>query len=160
MMLWRVVVLGLLGAWVGAMLFFGAVVAPAAFQALPARELAGSVVARILPKLTAAGIVVAAVVAGSALLQALLRRGAGAWMARTGIAVLALALLFGSVWVSQRMEGVRMDMGGVDQVAESHPLRLEFGRLHRVSVRLYGGTLLLALALFCLEARGLIRLRP
>ena len=43
MQIWRTVNLAAIGAWIGAMLLFGAVVAPVAFKVLPNRELAGAV---------------------------------------------------------------------------------------------------------------------
>lgn len=160
MMIWRFVILGLLSAWAGAMLFFGVAVAPAAFAALPTRELAGGVVGRVLLRLNLAGMAVACLAAVSAVAQAALRRGAGSWALRLGLALLAVALLAGSLRVSHRMEALRAEMGGIDRVAEDHPLRVAFGRMHRLSVRLHAGALLLAIALFCLEAREVARLQP
>ncbi len=154
MQVWRTVILGAIGAWIGAMLLFGAVVAPVAFKVLPSRELAGAVVSRVLPRLTVAGLVVAAAAGIFALVQGLCGPGSGAWITRVAVAVLALSLLLGSIWVSARMEGLRAEIGGIEQVDETHPLRLEFKRFHRISVRLYMGTLLLALTLFILEARA------
>jgi hypothetical protein len=157
MLAWRFLVIGLLGAWVGAMLFFGMVVAPAAFAELPTRELAGRLAGRVLERLDLFGAGVAVLVAASALAQAGLGRGAGAWMLRLGLAILVLCMLAGSFKVTHGMRSLRAEMGVIDQVAENHPLRLAFGRLHRVSVRLYGGTLIVAVALFCLEAREAVR---
>ncbi|MEE9229994.1 MAG: DUF4149 domain-containing protein [Acidobacteriota bacterium] len=154
MQIWRTVNLAAIGAWIGAMLLFGAVVAPVAFKVLPNRELAGAVVSRVLQRLTVAGLVVAAAAGIFALVQGLYGSGSGAWITRVAVAVLALSLLLGSIWVSARMEGLRAEMGGIEQVEDTHPLRLEFKRFHRLSVRLYMGTLLLALTLFILETRA------
>ena len=55
----RAVRLLLLAAWVGAAIFFSAIVAPALFAVLPTRELAGAVVGRVLPMLNWAGLIIA-----------------------------------------------------------------------------------------------------
>src|SRR5688572_24661680 len=54
--------LALLGPWIGASGFFAVAVAPAAFAALPSRELAGALVGRLLPILFWSGATVGLVV--------------------------------------------------------------------------------------------------
>jgi hypothetical protein len=165
MLVWRFAILALVGAWIGAMLFFAAVVAPAAFQTLPARELAGGLVGRVLGRLSVAGLVVVAAAGASALAQGALRTGARGWWLRLGVAVAAAAFLVAGLRVSSRLETLRAEMraggaAGIDALAEDHPSRLAFGRLHRQSVRLHGGVLILAAILFALEARDIARPRP
>jgi hypothetical protein len=164
MLAWRFTILALVGAWIGAMLLFAFVVAPAAFHNLPTRELVGGLVGRVLGRLSAAGLAVAAAAATSALAQRALGAGGRGWWLRLLAALAALALLAAAQGVSSRLEALRAEMraggaAGIDSVAEDHPLRLTFGRLHRLSVRLHGGVLVLAVALFVLEAREIVQRR-
>ena len=55
---WRITVITLLAAWLGATIIVGAVVAPAAFAVLPSRTLAGALVGRVLPPLFWSGVAV------------------------------------------------------------------------------------------------------
>src|SRR6476660_908708 len=52
------IAVALLAAWLGAATVFAAVVAPAAFDVLPSRTLAGALVGRVLPVLFWSGVVV------------------------------------------------------------------------------------------------------
>lgn len=122
----------LVAAWLGAVALFGAVVAPAAFAALPSRALAGALVGRVLPVLFIAGMVVGLLVVVSA-------RGVGARRLRAG-RLIAGAVLLASCAVAQfviggRIERARAEAGGsLDQLAADHPIRVTFGRLHGLSV--------------------------
>lgn len=130
----------LVAAWLGAVLLFGAVVAPAAFAVLPTRSLAGALVGRILPSLFMAGLVVGVLVVVSA-------RGAASGRARAGRLVAGGVLLVSCAAaqfvVGGRIDRVRADAGGsLDELPADHPIRVTFGRLHGLSV---GGLALAAL---------------
>ncbi|HET7564931.1 MAG TPA: DUF4149 domain-containing protein, partial [Gemmatimonadaceae bacterium] len=56
----------ILSVWLGAVAYFIAVVAPAAFRVLPERTLAGALIGQTLPAIFIAGIVVGVLVAGLA----------------------------------------------------------------------------------------------
>jgi hypothetical protein len=144
--LWRV----LLGVWVGALLCFGAVVAPALFRTLPPAE-AGSVVRQVIPALDRYGLV-----AGGALLALTFTwpPGRGTWL-RRGLLAVMIALCAASFFgVTPRMERLRQDAGGrISELAADHPARREFGRLHGVSTVLSGGVLLLGLLALALPVR-------
>lgn len=121
----------LLSAWLGAAMLFAAVVAPAAFAALPSRTLAGAVVGRVLPVVFIAGIVVAAISLG--LDRA--RRGRMPGVRRVALIVIALACGAAQFYVGPRIESVRREIDGpIEQLAPSDARRLSFGRLHAVSV--------------------------
>lgn len=121
----------LLSAWLGAAMLFSAVVAPAAFAALPSRTLAGAVVGRVLPVVFIAGIVVAAISLG--LDRA--RRGRMPGVRRVALIVIALACGAAQFYVGPRIESVRREIDGpIEQLAPSDARRLSFGRLHAVSV--------------------------
>ncbi len=134
--------------WIGAMVFFSLFVAPSAFAALPSRHLAGTLVSLVLTRLHQLGIVagVLYLVSGIAL-STVAPAAPRVLCGRHLLVVLMLALTIASQWfVSPRMVALRTDMVNVDATPADSPLRIEFNRLHRWSVRLEAGILLLGLA--------------
>ncbi|MBI1745127.1 MAG: DUF4149 domain-containing protein [Acidobacteria bacterium] len=135
-----------LAIWLGSMVFFSFVLAPTAFALLPSRDLAGSLVNLSLAKLH-----------NLSYLIALLLMACGAWaskdqsnpirhfIATNVIVIVMLLVTIGSAQiVSKRIADVRMLLGPIDTVAVTHPLRLEFNRLHEFSVWLMSSTMLLS----------------
>ncbi|HEX6053083.1 MAG TPA: DUF4149 domain-containing protein [Gemmatimonadaceae bacterium] len=118
-------------AWLGASALFAAVVAPAAFEVLPSRALAGAVVGRVLPVIFVAGIV-------AALLGIWLDRAAVGRVyrvRRAAFAVMALACAAAQFGVAPRIERVRAEIGGaLDALPPGDARRIVFGRLHAISV--------------------------
>ena len=146
-----------LAAWLGAALLLAAVVAPAAFAALPSRAFAGAVVGRVLPVVFVSGIVVGAVVAAMAL------TGGPAAYARSRAAaaiVLAGACAVAQFVVGPRIHRLRETMGpSIEALAAADARRVAFGRLHGISVAWLGAGMLaalvaLALCLVALRARS------
>lgn len=145
----------LLAAWLGAALVVAAVVAPAAFDVLPTRTLAGALVGRVLPTLFWSGVVV-----GLAVL----------WMGwrlpfpetRTGAAfVLVAACLVAQLVIAPRIERIRGEIGGpMDALDPSNPLRQSFGRLHGLSVACLGAAAIAALVILVLLIRFTSRSAP
>jgi hypothetical protein len=131
----------LLSAWLGAAALFSAVVAPAAFAALPSRTLAGALVGRVLPVVFIAGIVVA-------LAGLLLDRGRGGrspGVRRAALIVTALACATAQFYIAPRIETVRREIDGpIEQLASTDARRIAFGRLHAVSVGWLGLAMLAA----------------
>jgi hypothetical protein len=120
--------------WLGAAALTALVVAPAAFEVLPSRTLAGSLVGRVLPVLFWSGLAIGLGVA------------AAAWstprpLARTAAAVvMAAACAVAQLVVAPRIQRIRDQIGdgAVDALAPSDPLRQAFGRLHGMSVAWMG----------------------
>lgn len=133
--------------WLGAALLLAAVVAPAAFAALPSRTLAGALVGRILPVVFISGCVagVAALVLGEPA-GAIRTTAAIVWVASCAIAQFV---------VTPRIERLRGAAGPIDALAPDAPLRVAFGRLHGVSVGLLGLGMLAALAVLLSVVRGM-----
>jgi hypothetical protein len=130
-----------LSAWLGAAALFSAVVAPAAFAALPSRTLAGAVVGRVLPVVLIAGIVTAIV--GLILDRA--RAGRSPGVRRVALIVTALACAVAQFYIGPRIETVRREIDGpIEQLAPSDARRVAFGRLHAVSVGWLGLAMLAA----------------
>lgn len=133
-----------LGGWIGAMLFFAAAVAPAAFEVLDTPEQAGRLVSRTLSILNLGG-------AAAGLALALLARGLGRgpwlWAVPLLLTVLCLGSHFG---VSAALAEIRAQPGWDSDPA----VRARFGALHGASVGLLGLTLIGAIGLLAAHARA------
>ncbi|MDD5542629.1 MAG: DUF4149 domain-containing protein [Acidobacteriia bacterium] len=127
--------------WLGGMFFFGAILAPSAFQSLPNQRIAGNLVSLTLGRLSLLSGVALAIFFGLALLRSqlekrVLTRGRR-WM-MVGV-VLAFALvLYLRYGIDARMHELRMTGNGIESLAPDDPHRLEFDRLHRRSTALFG----------------------
>ena len=140
----------LLAAWFGAAAFFSASVAQAAFAVLPTRALAGALVGKVLPVLAIAGATIALAVGLSRRFS--LPLSVGVQLARTAM----LLSLLGMVLVFIRIDKLRAQMGGpIDSLAPGDPLRMQFGRLHGISVGLLGVAMIAALVALILITRAL-----
>lgn len=123
-------------AWLGAALLFVAVVAPAAFAALPTRTLAGALVGAVLPALFHAGIVVGVALAAASVA---LHHGRIVTLGTVGGLLIAISCAAAQFVVAPRIERARASIAGpVESVPSSDPRRVAFGRLHGVSVAWLG----------------------
>lgn len=135
----------LLGAWIGAWLFFALVVAPTAFRTLPSTHVAGLLIGPVLATLhlsgAVAGLVLAALAWGSG------RTGVCIWLP---LAMSALCLLshFG---VTAEIESIRPLAFGPEGSPE---IAARFQQLHRISMGIYTGVGLAGFALVALHARA------
>lgn len=141
--------------WLGGSVLFSAVVAPAAFAVLPTRTLAGDIVARVLPVVFYSGIVIGAIVIAIETIDA----GEWRWSATlVSGAVIVIACVLAQFIVGSRIDLVRSRISGpVDALAPGDPLRVEFGRLHGVSVALLGVAMLAAAVALFAFARDLAK---
>lgn len=147
-----------LGLWLGGMVLFSFIVAPALFQVLGNRHLAGDVVTVVLNRFYALSYICGAIYLLGLLVE---RRWPSnrTWIAlEVGlVALLLLVTLYSDYFLDQRMASLRAEMkslfGSVDQTAVEHPLRVTFNRYHRASVALMTGTLAGVLVLFGLLVR-------
>jgi hypothetical protein len=146
--------------WLGVALFFGAVVAPAAFSVLRsfalanASEIAGSIVTRALGVVNIAGFVIGILL----LVTLFVRRGSQGRIAFTVEAIcLTLVIIATGVghWlIAARMRALRAAMViPIDQVAQADPRRIEFNSLHGYSVNALGLAMIAALIAIVLIAR-------
>jgi hypothetical protein len=143
----------LLGVWMGAALLFSAVVAPAAFDVLPSRTLAGAMVGRILPVLCYSGVVVGSV---TVLLDLAGRNRA--WGRAAAGAVAALACAVAQLVVGTRIDRLRAQIGApIDALPTDDPRRIAFGRLHATSVIWLGVAILAAAIALGLAMRAIQR---
>jgi hypothetical protein len=152
----------LLACWFGAALFFGAVVAPAAFGVLRsfglpnANEIAGSIVTRSLSVINIAGFVIALLLLVTGLL----------WRKSSGrvsfviecvcLGVIALATGVGHWVIAARMRALRVAMVlPIDHIAADDARRIEFSSLHGYSVNALGLAMIAALVALVLMGRSL-----
>lgn len=123
-----------LGIWIGAIIYFAAIVAPAAFSVLTADQ-AGALVGLTLGRLHLMGIVAGVIYL---LVTAIWARSAAALLRPAPLLVLVMVVLtfISQFWVSGTMDALRAQMGSVAATPATNNLRASFDRLHRISVNL------------------------
>jgi len=152
----------LLACWFGAALFFGAVVAPAAFGVLRsfglpnANEIAGSIVTRSLSVINIAGFLISLIL----LLTLLLWRRSSSRLTFIieciCLVIIALTTAVGHWVIAARMRALRAAMViPIDQIAADDSRRLAFNNLHGYSVNALGLAMIAALVAMVLVARNL-----
>ena len=142
-----------LGTWVGAIVYFAAVVTRGAFAVLPNADLAGALVGVTIKGLHGLGIIAAVIYLLASLVLGRSVR-ALAEPAALGVILMLVLTLASQRIVLPRMDALRARMGSVDATTRENPLRVEFDRLHRVSVQIESGVLLVGLAALFLTVRG------
>jgi hypothetical protein len=141
-----------LGTWLGAIIYFAAVVTQGAFAVLPNRDEAGLLVGFTLGGLHLMGMIAAVVfVAASMALGKSLR--AFIEPAVLYVILMAAMTIASQDYVMPRMAVLRSQMGSVDATPASDSRRAEFDRLHRVSVDLEGGVVVIGLVAMFLAVR-------
>jgi len=145
--------------WIGGLIFFAFVMAPALFNpaVLPTRQLAGNVVSRTLGTLHWMGLSCGIVFAITSLIDSHVTNGSASPFAVRHLLIylmiiLTLVSMFG---VAARMEDLKRQMVVIDNVPHDDPRRVEFNQLHVWSTRLEGSVLVLGVALLFLTARRL-----
>lgn len=146
-----VIELALVALWLGAAAIFAIVVAPAAFDVLPSRTLAGVLVGRVLPVIFYAGMVL-----GLTLVVVEGAWGRGLLSARSGAgAVVFVACAIAQLVVGTRIERVRAAIpGAIEALTPDDPRRAAFGRLHAISVGWLGIAIAAALVAGVLAGRA------
>lgn len=122
-----------LAVWLGAAALVAGVVAPAAFAVLPTRTLAGALVGRVLPAIFWSGMVLAVAVI------VLIRASGAGNLGIVGAIITFAGCAIAQLVISPRIERIRAAIAGpVDALDLNDPRRLEFGRLHGMSVLAMG----------------------
>ena len=146
----------LLALWLGAAGFLAAVVAPAAFEVLPSRELAGAIVGRTLPVLFGLGIAVGLATLAIELVAAPRPYRLGRIVAAC---ITALACAIAQLGVAPRIAALRASLSApLASLATEDPQRVAFARLHMLSVAWLGvailaGAVAIVLAVLTLRPR-------
>jgi hypothetical protein len=143
----------LLAAWLGAAIYFSAVVAPSTFAALRsfslpnAGEIAGTIVTRTLSVVNLSGFVFSLLLLVSAFALKRSYSRTSLLLQTLLLAIVATAMGVGEWVIAARMRGLRAAMRGhIDQVALSDPNRVAFAALHGYSVAALGIAMLAAIA--------------
>jgi hypothetical protein len=149
-----------LACWFGAALFFGAVVAPAAFGVLRsfglpnANEIAGSIVTRSLSVINIGGFVIALLLLVTLFVW---RNHASRWsfiLELVCLGLIALATGVGHWFIAARMRALRAAMVlPIDQIAVDDSRRIAFNSLHGYSVNALSLAMIAALVAMILMAR-------
>jgi hypothetical protein len=147
--------------WIGGIVFFAFVVAPALFTILPTPHLAGLVVTRSIKTLHWIGLVAGLVYLLSSLAYARLTTASAQPLAARHVLIYAMLALTGVLQFSiiPRMDALRLAVGQIDAVASDNPVRVQFNALHVWSTRLEAAVLLLGLAVIYLTARAAVQPR-
>ncbi len=142
--------------WVGGIIFFSFVVAPALFSILPTRHLSGLVVTRTLGLLHWIGVICGGVFLICSAFEAYHTTGNVQANAARNLLVFAMVVvtLFSQIAVSTKMAALRADMGEIDKVPAADPRRIAFNHLHQWSTGLEVIVLLLGLAALYVIARN------
>jgi hypothetical protein len=145
----------LLGAWLGAAIYFSAVVAPSVFGVLRsfnltnANEIAGTVVTRTLAVVNISGFVLSILLLASTFV---LKKSYARASFILQIALLAIVVAttgLGEWVIASRMRGLRATMHGqIDRVALNDPNRVAFAALHSYSVSALGIAIIAGLIAF------------
>ena len=148
----------LLGLWLGAALFFSAVVAPNVFAVLRgfdlanANEIAGTIVTRTLAVINISGFAIGLL--SLAIVYVGRRSGGFAFMIELVSAALLAATTGIGYWaVAARMRALRTAMVTIDLVSPQDPRHVAFDNLHHYSVSLLGGAIVAAAILFVMSRR-------
>ena len=114
--------------WLGGMMFFSYIAAPAAFKVLP-RETAGDFVGAVFPKYFAIGIAASLI-----LLFTLLYMGRNNLAAlRAPVIIMAVLSIFHGTVIGPKARAVKMEMKAAEQGPKKAELSKSFGRIHAVS---------------------------
>ena len=134
-----------LSLWLGGGAFLSFVVAPGAFVLLGNRDAAGMMVGYSLARLHFAGIFLGFLFLVARLVRT---RDFGSFTSAAALCVVLMVVLTAAsqFTVSNRMENLKKQMVSVQNTPEIDPRRLEFNRLHHISVAYESAVLLLGFA--------------
>ena len=138
--------------WLGSDVFLSFVVAPGAFALLGNRDAAGMLVGFSLARLHFMGIFLGLIFLIARFIRT---RDFASFTTAAALAVVLMVVLtaLSQFTVSKRMESLKRQMVSVQNTPESDPLRVEFNRLHHVSVAYETGVLILGFAAMVLLVR-------
>jgi uncharacterized membrane protein len=146
-----------LGLWLGGDVFLSFVVAPGAFSILGNRDAAGMIVGYCLAHLHFAGIFLGLLFVVVRLLRT---RDFASFTSAAAVCVVLMVILTASsqFTVSNRMDRLKKQMVSVQNTPDDDPRRLQFNRLHHLSVAYEGAVLLLGfVGMFLLVGEALPR---
>lgn len=145
--------------WIGGLIFFAFVMAPAVFNPsiLPTRQLAGNVVSRTLGIMHWMAISCGVVFAVTSMIESRVVNGSAQPFAAQNLLIYLMIVLtlVGMFGIAARMQSLKQQMVRIDEIPQDDARRVEFNRLHVWSTRIEGSVLLLGLVVLFLTARRL-----
>jgi uncharacterized membrane protein len=141
-----------LGTWVGSIFYFSAAVAPGAFRVLSNPDQAGEIVQFTLGRLHMLGVVAALLYLFASIALAQSFKGL-VRPAAIGVMLMLVLTLTSQRLVTPKLAALRAQMGSVAATPKTDPLRVEFDRLHVISVNIEGSVLLIGFAALFLTVR-------
>jgi hypothetical protein len=134
-----------LSLWLGSVAFLSFVVAPGAFTLLGNRDAAGMLVGFSLARLHFAGIFLGLIFLMARLLRT---RDFASFTTAAALTVVLMVVLtaLSQFTVSNRMDNLKRQMVSVQNTPANDPLRVEFNRLHHISVAYETALLILGFA--------------
>jgi hypothetical protein len=135
--------------WIGGIVFFSFVVAPALFSTLPNVEMAGHVVSRSLAALHYIGLVCGAVF----LVASVFSQGKRPKAMRGLIVLMMLLTAISQFGIIPQMRHLREAAGTIEALPPKDAGRAAFDRLHQISVILEGVVLISGIAVVGLISR-------
>jgi len=139
--------------WLGSVVFFSFVVAPALFRTFPSAE-AGRAVGAIFPTYYLVGSICGATALGCASVLWFARGGAIWWTSAALVAPMLAATLYAGAVIEPRAASLRRAIHAAE-VEPGDALRQEFGELHRRAVQLNTAVIVLGAAVL-----GVAAVRP
>lgn len=153
----------LLGMWLGAALYFSAIVAPSAFavlrsyQSLNAAEIAGAIVNRNLGAINLSGFVIGIVLLVTGFIKFRKVPRPALMIEMISVTALSLATAVGNWIIAPKLRALRLTLQApIDQLAVTDPRRISFDKLHAYSVKALSVAMiaaLLGLVMIALRAR-------
>lgn len=153
----------LLGMWLGAAIYFSAIVAPSAFavlrsyQSFNAGEIAGAIVNRNLAAINLTGFVIGVVLLVTAFIKFRRVPLLAFMIEMLSVSVLSLATAAGNWIIAPKLRALRLTLQApIDQIAVTDPRRISFDKLHADSVKALSVAMiaaLLGLVIIALRAR-------
>ena len=153
----------LLGMWLGAAVYFSAIVAPSAFavlrsyQSFNAAEIAGALVNRNLAAINVSGFVIGIALFVTGFVKFRKVALPSFLLEMISVAVLTLATAIGNWVIAAKLRALRLALQGpIDQLTVTDPRRVSFDQLHAYSVRALSVAMiaaLLGIVMIALRAR-------
>lgn len=150
----------LVSVWLGAAIFFSAVVAPSVFGVLRgfqlpnANEIAGAIVTRSLSAINGCGFVISIPVLIAGLFLKPAKNRPRFFAGVISLAIMGIMTALGQWVISARMLSLRTAMQvPIDQIAREDPRRVAFDSLHHYSVAALGIAIIAALVAFVAFSR-------
>lgn len=138
----------LISLWLGAAMFFSLSLAKSAFDILPSREMAGSVVSVNLSVINYAGLIIGVLMLLSSFISG---KGVVSWLERVLLLIFIGACAVGQFVISFQLSQIRTQVGRpIEELSIDEPLRIAFDSLHQYSVWVLTAAMIIALVSFIL----------